>query len=46
MKENKHFFKLVLIGDASVGKSSIIRRLIDNEYKHSYIVTLGVDFVI
>ena len=39
-------FKILLIGDSGVGKSSILMRYTDDEYKHEYISTIGVDFKI
>jgi Ras-related protein Rab-1A len=37
-------FKLVLIGDSGVGKSSLLVRFADDKYEDSYISTVGVDF--
>jgi len=37
-------FKLVLIGDSGVGKSSLLIRFADDYYSDSYISTIGVDF--
>jgi Ras-related protein Rab-1A len=37
-------FKLLLIGDSGVGKSSLLHRFADDEYKEDYISTIGVDF--
>jgi len=36
-------FKLVLIGNVSVGKSSIIKRYISNEFNKSYFCTIGTE---
>jgi len=36
-------FKVVLIGDVSVGKSSIIKRFIHNEFNQEYICTIGTE---
>lgn len=41
-----YMFKVVLIGDSSIGKSSILLRFSDDEFQDSYITTIGVDFKI
>ncbi len=37
-------FKIILIGDATVGKTSIRRRYLGKVFKTNYIPTIGVDF--
>lgn len=37
-------YKIVLIGDTSVGKSSIMKRFADDSFEESYLATIGVDF--
>lgn len=44
--EYDYLFKLLLIGDSSVGKSCILLRFADDSYADSYISTIGVDFKI
>ncbi len=34
-------FKIVLVGDDNVGKSTFVQRLYDNSFKESYSPTLG-----
>ena len=45
-RQHDHLFKLLIIGDAGVGKSSILTRFADNIFTPSYITTIGVDFKI
>ena len=45
-KQHDHLFKLLIIGNAGVGKSSILVRFADNIFTQSYITTIGVDFKI
>lgn len=36
--------KLIIIGSPGVGKSSLLNRFTNNEYKEAYSTTLGVEF--
>ncbi|KAK7473803.1 hypothetical protein BaRGS_00034971 [Batillaria attramentaria] len=36
--------KVVVIGDVTVGKTSLIHRYVNNTYKDRYVATIGVDF--
>jgi small GTP-binding protein len=36
--------KIVFVGDISVGKTSIIYRLLENKFKENYEPSIGVDF--
>ena len=44
-KEYDFIFKIVLIGDTSVGKSSLLVRFSDDQFSDTYVTTIGVDFV-
>ncbi|MHA2289528.1 MAG: GTP-binding protein [Promethearchaeota archaeon] len=43
LPKGKFTSKLILTGDFKVGKTSLIRRFIDNLFKESYISTIGVE---
>ena len=38
-------FKIIIIGPAAVGKSSLIRRFVEEEFSFEYKFTIGVDFM-
>jgi GTPase SAR1 family protein len=38
-------FKFVIVGDSSVGKSSLLAKIIDNRFTDNTVPTVGVDFV-
>jgi Ras-related protein Rab-7L1 len=39
-------FKVIIIGDPTVGKTSFVRRYVQNSYKRDYKGTVGVDFAL
>ena len=43
-KQKEYLFKLVIIGDAATGKSSLLRRYCENAFADKYVCTVGVDF--
>ena len=43
-EEHKYLFRVCLLGDAGVGKTSLITRFCDNYFSDNYNNTIGVDF--
>jgi len=37
--------KIIVIGDQSVGKTNILNRYVNNEFKEEYAITIGMDFL-
>ena len=44
-KEYDYLFKILLIGNSGVGKSSLLFRFSENKWEKEFIPTIGVDFV-
>ena len=40
-----YLFKIILVGDTSVGKSSLLLRFIEDNFLENMLTTIGVDFV-
>ncbi|MHA1732608.1 MAG: Rab family GTPase [Promethearchaeota archaeon] len=43
LKEGSYKFKFIIIGDASVGKTSLIVRFVENKFTHDYRATIGLN---
>jgi Ras-related protein Rab-1A len=46
MSDYDFMFKILVIGDSGVGKSSLLRRFVDSDYSEEYSSTIGIDFKI
>ena len=46
MQEVDHVFKILIIGNSSVGKSNLLLRFSDNIFHDTFLPTIGVDFKI
>lgn len=45
-KSHDYLFRILLVGDSCVGKSSIILRYTEQIYHPNYLTTIGIDFKI
>lgn len=41
-----YLVKLIIIGDSGVGKTNILMRFCEQDFKNNYVATIGVDFKI
>ncbi|WEU40376.1 MAG: GTP-binding protein [Candidatus Odinarchaeum yellowstonii] len=45
MLKRTYSFKIILLGDPGVGKTSLIRRFVQNSFEAEYKATIGVDIM-
>ncbi len=45
-EKEKYGFKVIVLGDPAVGKTSLIRRFADNKFEKSYLPSIGADFTL
>ena len=43
-KDYDVLFKILLIGDAGVGKTSLVMQWVDSVFTENYLATIGIDF--
>ena len=43
-KKDDSNFKILILGDSYVGKTSLLLKFTDNIFKESYIATIGVEY--
>lgn len=45
-KKEEHLYKVIVIGDYAVGKTSLIKRYCEGYFSNKYKLTIGVDFAV
>ena len=43
-EDDYHLYKILLLGDSSVGKSCLLLRYCDNSFQDAHLTTIGLDF--
>ena len=43
-EDDCHLYKILLLGDSSVGKSCLLLRYCDNSFQDAHLTTIGLDF--
>ena len=43
-KPHNYMMSIIVIGDQSVGKTALMLKFADNDYKDGYKPTIGIDF--
>ena len=43
-RQYDYLFKIVIIGNSAVGKSSLLLRFTDDSFNENHLATIGVDF--
>ena len=41
---DKPFFKLIIVGDGGVGKTSLLERVCNDYFNENFHITIGIDF--
>ncbi|MFV2015553.1 MAG: Rab family GTPase, partial [Candidatus Heimdallarchaeota archaeon] len=42
-KDFQHTFKVLILGDAAVGKSSLVQRFVHGKFERQYLMTIGME---
>jgi len=46
LSQAKYIFKIVVLGDGAVGKTSLIKRYTEEKFQSDYILTIGANFAV
>ena len=44
MPKNEYFFKILILGDSTVGKTCFLTRYTDKRFEPNYLATVGIDY--
>ena len=45
MEKRKHLFKIIIVGNSSVGKTSLLQQFVNKQFSMAYKATIGADFL-
>ena len=45
-EKQEYLFKVTLVGDGAVGKTTLLKRYVEGRFEMNYLMTIGADFMV